>query len=189
MGILARKLEAGSFFLTRALYGFDRGVTRRLLVASTPVLGAILRRYGARVDPEAEVLSPLVLHNTGHSYERLVIGAQSHVGRDCLFDLKDRVTLGRRVTIAMRVTFLTHTNAGHSSWTRRGLAASNAPIVIEDDAYVGAGAVILQGVTIGAGALVAAGALVRADVPAGARVAGVPARSIDDGVTVPSSSS
>jgi len=49
--------------------------------------------------------------------------------------------------------------------------------VVEDGAGVGSGAVVLGGVRIGAGALVGAGAVVTRDVPPGATVAGVPARS------------
>lgn len=55
---------------------------------------------------------------------------------------------------------------------------SFAPIVVEDDVWIGPAAVITQGVTIGAGAVVAAGAVVTRDVPAGTVVAGVPARVI-----------
>ncbi len=52
--------------------------------------------------------------------------------------------------------------------------------VVGAGAHVGMGAVIIEGVTVGEGAFVAAGAIVVADVPAGARVAGVPARTIAD---------
>ena len=53
-----------------------------------------------------------------------------------------------------------------------------AAIVVDDDVYFGLNAVVLGGVTIGRGAVVGAGAVVTGDVPAGAVVAGVPARII-----------
>lgn len=49
---------------------------------------------------------------------------------------------------------------------------------IEDDVWVGAGAIILPGVTIGKGAVIGAGSVVSKDVPAGEIHAGVPARMI-----------
>jgi acetyltransferase-like isoleucine patch superfamily enzyme len=51
-------------------------------------------------------------------------------------------------------------------------------IVIEDDVWVGANAVIVDGVTIGRGAVVAAGAVVTRNVPEMAIVAGVPAKVV-----------
>lgn len=51
-----------------------------------------------------------------------------------------------------------------------------SPIVVNDGASIGAGAIILPGVTIGAWALIAAGAVVTADVPPHAVVKGHPAR-------------
>jgi len=52
------------------------------------------------------------------------------------------------------------------------------PVVIEDDVYIGPAATILKGLTIGAGAWIEPGAVVTADVPAGARVLGNPARIV-----------
>ena len=56
--------------------------------------------------------------------------------------------------------------------------ASATPVIIEDDVMIGANAVVLEGVRVGKGAVVAAGAVCVEDVPAGAVVAGVPARVI-----------
>lgn len=56
--------------------------------------------------------------------------------------------------------------------------ASATPVVVEDNVMMGANAVVLEGVRVGEGAVVAAGAVVVSDVPAGAVVAGVPAKVI-----------
>ncbi len=51
-------------------------------------------------------------------------------------------------------------------------------VVVEEQAMIGAGAVVLPGVTVGEGARVAANSLVAEDVPPGATVAGVPAEVV-----------
>jgi len=51
-------------------------------------------------------------------------------------------------------------------------------VVIKKNAYIGAGAIILPGVTVNERAIVAAGAVVTKDVPAGTVVAGIPAQPI-----------
>lgn len=56
--------------------------------------------------------------------------------------------------------------------------ASAKPVVIEDNVMMGANAVVIEGCHVGEGAVVAAGAVVVEDVPAGAVVAGCPARVI-----------
>jgi maltose O-acetyltransferase len=52
------------------------------------------------------------------------------------------------------------------------------PVTLDAGVWVGARAIILGGVTIGENAVIAAGSLVTKDVPAGAIMAGVPAREI-----------
>ena len=54
----------------------------------------------------------------------------------------------------------------------------DAPIVIDDDVWIGAGAIVLPGVTIGRGAIVAAGAVVTSTVAPFLVVGGVPAKEI-----------
>ncbi|WP_235498380.1 MULTISPECIES: DapH/DapD/GlmU-related protein [unclassified Frankia] len=54
----------------------------------------------------------------------------------------------------------------------------SGPIVLEDRAWIGAGAIVLKGVTVGESAVVAAGSVVTRDVPAKAVVAGSPAKVV-----------
>ncbi len=58
------------------------------------------------------------------------------------------------------------------------LPENDMDIIFEGDNWVGAGAIILKGVTVGSGSIIAAGAVVTKDVPPYAVVGGVPARII-----------
>ena len=91
----------------------------------------------------------------------------------------DGVTIGDGVFVGHGVMFVNDKTP--RVLNDRGVAQANSdwkllPILVEDRASIGSGAVIMGGVTIGEGALVGAGAVVTHDVPAGAVVAGVPAR-------------
>jgi acetyltransferase-like isoleucine patch superfamily enzyme len=109
------------------------------------------------------------------------IGSQVYIADDLLIveELTDRgnITIGDRVSIAPRVTLVTSSHPNHSRI--RGFAPlSQGPIVIEDDAWLGSGCVILPGVRIGRGAVVGANSVVSSSVPALHVVAGQPARTI-----------
>jgi acetyltransferase-like isoleucine patch superfamily enzyme len=172
------QLAYGRVLLGKSLLGFEQGVIAQLRLQHPRNLERVLRRFGATIGPGVRLYAPMHLHNAARSFRNLSVGERCHLGRDFFLDLADSVHIGDRVTLSMRVTILTHLDVGDSSWAERGYPPSKAPVVIEDDVYIGAGATILPGVRIGRGALVGAAALVRRDVPAGARVAGVPARSI-----------
>ena len=89
------------------------------------------------------------------------------------------VTIGNHVNLAqgITVTALNH-NFKDTSLRIDEQGFSTKPIVIEDDVWIGANAVILPGVTIGKHVVVAAGAVVTKDVPDNCIVGGVPAKEI-----------
>jgi acetyltransferase-like isoleucine patch superfamily enzyme len=89
------------------------------------------------------------------------------------------VTIGNHVNLAqgITVTALNH-NFEDSNKRIDEQGVSTNPVIIEDDIWIGANAVILPGVTIGHHSVVAAGAVVTKDVPPHSLVAGVPAKII-----------
>ena len=89
------------------------------------------------------------------------------------------VTIGSHVNLAQGIT-ITALNHNFEDKNKRidEQGVSTKPVVIGDDVWIGANAVILPGVTIGKHAVVAAGAVVTTDVPENTVVGGVPAKVI-----------
>jgi acetyltransferase-like isoleucine patch superfamily enzyme len=91
------------------------------------------------------------------------------------------VTIGDEVFVGHGVIFINDKYPAATS--EAGQLKTDAdwqllPTVVERRAALGSGAVILGGVTIGEQSIVGAGAVVTSDVPAGATVAGTPARAV-----------
>lgn len=89
------------------------------------------------------------------------------------------VTIGSHVNLAQGITItaLNH-NFEKSEQRIDQQGVSTSPVVIGNDCWIGAHAVVLPGVTIGEHCVVAAGAVVTKDVPPHSLVAGVPAKII-----------
>lgn len=146
------------------------------------------RRF-ANVAADVELGRDVVIHEFTNLYgckvgDETMVGTfveiqrGATVGRRCRIQshtfICDGVTIGDDVFVGHGVLFIndrrpTAAGARAGTWTKE-------PSVVSDRASIGSGAVIMAGVTVGEGAVIGAGAVVTRDVPAGATVAGVPAR-------------
>lgn len=113
-------------------------------------------------------------------YGRIELGQRVFVGAWSVITSKVSVVIGNDVLIAERVTIRDqdHEIRGPIGIPISAAGFRSAPIAIGNDVWIGAGAVILRGVTIGDGAVVAANAVVNCDVASGEVVGGIPARRI-----------
>jgi acetyltransferase-like isoleucine patch superfamily enzyme len=101
---------------------------------------------------------------------RLELGERVFINQNCTFLDSAGITIGDSTMIAPRVTFIT---VGHPvDPGDRKLHLTGAPIIVEENVWIGAGATILPGVRIGRDAVVAAGAVVVDDVPPATLAAG-----------------
>lgn len=108
------------------------------------------------------------------------IGHDTHIQPKCQFSAYlSKIRIGCHVQIAPNCAFYPYNHC-----VEKGKLISRQPlktkggIIIEDDAWLGFGVIVLDGVRIGKGAVVGAGSVVTHDVPDEAIVAGVPARLI-----------
>ena len=111
------------------------------------------------------------------------IGRGVFVGLDTWLDCQfpELITIEDDATISFRVTVVVHDDARRMHGVIPGqLQGTVAPVRFARGCYVGAGALILPGITVGEGAVVAAGAVVTRDVPPHKIVGGVPARVLKD---------
>ncbi len=118
----------------------------------------------------------------------LAVGNRTYIGKYCTIECDGRI--GEDVLIANHVGLLGRRDHDYQC---AGKAMRQAPwvgdpdysggernseVIIEDDVWIGFGAVVLSGVVVGRGAIVAAGAVVTKDVPPYAIAAGNPAREV-----------
>lgn len=146
---------------------------------------------GISIGDNSFVMHGAVLHvynfrDLPHAFIR--IGRDSLIGELNVLRGQGGITIGDRVYTAPLVQLLA-VNHVYDDPTRpmveQGITAQG--ITVEDDVWIGAGAIITDSVTIGRGAVVAAGAVVTADVPPHTVAGGIPARVLKtiDGASGP----
>ena len=123
----------------------------------------------SEIDESVTVFTPLYI-NYGKNTK---IGKNVFINFDCVFLDLGGITIEDNVLIAPKVSLLTE---GHTTSIEDRHSLIPKPILIKKNAWLGANATMLPGVTIGEKSVVAAGAVVSKDVPDHTIVGGVPAK-------------
>lgn len=126
---------------------------------------------GYAIDPSIAVFPPFYTNFGKH----INLGKRVFINHACSFLDLGGIRIEDDVLIGPKASLITENHPGDPQ-NRRTLVCK--PIHIKRNAWIGAAATILPGVTIGENAIVAAGAVVTRDVPDNAVVAGVPARVV-----------
>ncbi len=121
-------------------------------------------------------------HNSiikGYHKNYLKIGDGVWIGQQCFFHSAGGITIGNNVGIGPGVKILTsyHSEEGRQKPILHSKILFS-PVIIEDGADIGIGAIIMPGVTIGKGAQVGAGAVVTTNMKAYSVSVGVPAKYV-----------
>ena len=107
--------------------------------------------------------------------KNITFGKNVFINSGCKFQDQGGITIGDNVLIGHNVVLAT---LDHNTCVSKRAELFAAPIVIEDNVWIGANVTVTSGVTIGKGSIVAAGAVVTKDVPEYSIVGGVPAKVI-----------
>lgn len=136
--------------------------------ASPTITRDTLERFGATIHPDCQSIGPwITMHEVPRDYSNLRVGAHCHIGKEVFLDLTEKVTLEDGAGLGMRSVVLTHLNFDpHPVRPLAALVPTHAkPTTIQRGAMVGAGVILLAGVTVGQNAVVGAGCVVSEDVP------------------------
>lgn len=125
----------------------------------------------SEIDESAAVFTPLYINYGKHTK----IGKNVFINFDCVFLDLGGITIEDGVLIAPKVSLLSE---GHPASPENRHSLMVAPIHIKKNAWIGANATILPGVTVGENAIVAAGAVVSKDVPDNTVAGGIPAKVV-----------
>lgn len=126
---------------------------------------------GSDIDQSVAIFTPLYINYGKHTK----IGKNVFINFNCVFLDLGGITIEDNVLLAPNVSLLSE---GHPISPEERHSLIPNPIHIKKNAWIGANATILQGVTIGENSVVAAGSVVSKDVPDNVVVGGTPAKII-----------
>jgi acetyltransferase-like isoleucine patch superfamily enzyme len=174
---LVEELWAASFKIMPAWFAscVDKIVFNSGSYLAFAVRAAVARKLFSKCGMELKISSGVVIKDRGN----LRVGTNVSINEYSFISAAGGLTIGDEVLIGHGVSILTSNHNFFDptiSICKQGL--SYAPVIIENNCWIGARATILSGVTISTGCVIAAGAVVTKDIPAHCVVGGVPGKVI-----------
>jgi acetyltransferase-like isoleucine patch superfamily enzyme len=176
---LAGLCPAGYISVSAKIYGSEIKFGKNIYIDDYVVIYQGLEGGAVILEEKVQILRGTIMQ-TG-SGGHISIGTGSCIQPNCQFSAHGGggITIGSGVQIAPKCSFYPYDHSFEpDELIGRQPLKTKGGIVIGDDALLGVGVIVLDGVRIGKGAVIGAGSIVTKDIPAGAIAIGSPARVI-----------
>lgn len=136
----------------------------------------LLRLFGANIGKGLIIKNNVIIKFPW----KLVVGDNCWLGENCWIDNLDNVTIGNNVCISQGAMLLT----GNHDYRKFNMPYRNAPIIIEDGAWIGARSIVCPGVTVQKNSILSVGSVATHDMEADMMYQGVPSTIIRNRGTI-----
>lgn len=144
-----------------------------------PFRSILLKLAGSQIGKDTILHSVHFFNHYQHGFKNLIVGKECFIGDDVSLDLSDQIILEDQVTLSNRVLILTHTNVGYKNHPlQKYFPKFTKKILIKKGSFIGAGAIILPGITIGKCVVIGAGAVVTKNISDWVIAVGSPAHVV-----------
>lgn len=130
----------------------------------------LLRAFGAKIGKGLVIKNNVIIKSPWN----LIIGDNCWLGENCWIDNLDKVSIGNNVCISQGAMLLT----GNHDYTISSMPYRNAPIAIEDGAWIGAKTIVCPGVNVHKNAILTVGSIATKDMEENGIYQGNPAKKI-----------
>ncbi|MDE5987550.1 MAG: WcaF family extracellular polysaccharide biosynthesis acetyltransferase [Prevotella sp.] len=163
--------DKGAGFIKATLWYFVNALVVR--ASWNPFMGikvALLKAFGARIGKGLVIKNNVIIKSPWN----LTVGDYCWLGEGCWIDNLDKVTIGSNVCISQGALLLT----GNHDYTNPSMPYRNAPIAVEDGAWIGAKTVVCPGVAVHRNAILTVGSVATKDMAENSIYQGNPAMKI-----------
>ena len=123
-----------------------------------------IRKNGKLImEPESGIADRNIIRVTNSG--RLILKKGSNISQSCIIVCQELISIGEYTSVGPHCCIFDHDHNFKTKGLINRSGCVSAPIILEDNVWIGSNCVILKGVKIGTGSVVAAGSVVTKDVP------------------------